>query len=789
MRCPEAENKKLPREPTWSTDSTTEGPNLPKNSVWERNIPEKRGGHQPISETTTTPTTTSVPTTSVPTIRPLRPEIRRECLQEVKGIPTETQHLEHEGERTTEEELKVNDIHLINTNHNFFSGKTRLSLEKWETLTSNSEILNYIQGVSIIPDFTNLPKDKNQIKFSKEESFDLLSEIDKFIEKQIIQKVNPDPSQIISNVFLRFKSDDSFRVILNLSNLNDKLGKVHFKMDSLKTVLNIVKKNVWFGKIDLKDAYYSIPIAETSRKFFRFYFNQDLYEYQCLAQGFVDAPRIFTKVMKVPLSFLRSKGFINVGYLDDIFIQGDSFEECQTNIFTTIQLLDELGFTIHLTKSVVIPNQIMSFLGFSLNSINMTIQPTQKKSEDIISSCSQILNKKDTTIRDLSIIVGKLIAVEPGNKVAPVFYKRIENYKNKMLKLHKGRYDSYIKLSNEVIEDLQWWLININSFPKPIIDPPYSVDIFTDACKTGWGVEFYESSTGGIWDEAEMDLHINEQELKAIQLSLLSFCNDKENEHIHVFSDNTTAVACINRKGSSKEHLNSLTRQIWLWAIKNNNFLTASHIPGVNNVIADAESRKLTQGETEWKLNPTIFKKINDKLGPFEVDLFASRLNYQMIPFFSWNPDPLAKFINAFHINWQHIYGYCFPPFPVIGKVLQKVESEQATICLICPAWQSQVFFPKMLGLLIDFPILIPNRKNNLTHPSDTQKQHPLCLKLNLMACLISGKQSLHQKFMSELCTTYIGPGVKVPKNSTIPILRNGLNFALNGIMIPTRQL
>ena len=125
---------------------------------------------------------------------------------------------------------------------------------------------------------------------------------------------------------------------------------------------------------------------------------------------------------------------------------------------------------------------------------------------------------------------------------------------------------------------------------------------------------------------------------------------------------------------------------MWLWANKNNNLLTASHILGVNNVIADGESRKLTQGETEWKMNLSILKRLNNKLGPFQVDLFASRLNYQMLPYFSWNPDPLAQYINASHIDWHNIYGYCFPPFPVIGKILQKVESEQATIGLICPA-------------------------------------------------------------------------------------------------------
>ena len=42
-------------------------------------------------------------------------------------------------------------------------------------------------------------------------------------------------------------------------------------------------------------------------------------------------------------------------------------------------------------------------------------------------------------------------------------------------------------------------------------------------------MEFQEDSTGGIWDENERQIHINEQQLKAKELGLLSFCEDKEN--------------------------------------------------------------------------------------------------------------------------------------------------------------------------------------------------------------------------------------------------------------------
>jgi hypothetical protein len=87
--------------------------------------------------------------------------------------------------------------------------------------------------------------------------------------------------------------------------------------------------------------------------------------------------------------------------------------------------------------------------------------------------------------------------------------------------------------------------------------------------------------------------------------------------------DNTTAVAYINNLGGtvSRELLNP-AKNLWMRCLERNIHITAQHLPGVMNHIADAESRTMR----DRKLNPVIFRKIDQTLGPLEVDLFASRL-------------------------------------------------------------------------------------------------------------------------------------------------------------------
>ena len=74
--------------------------------------------------------------------------------------------------------------------------------------------------------------------------------------------------------------------------------------------------------------------------------------------------------------------------------------------------------------------------------------------------------------------------------------------------------------------------------------------------------------------------------------------------------------------------LMSMTSQIWSWCLDRRLHLTAEHLPGRLNLVADQESRMLGDS-SEWKLNPAVFKALMAQLGPCTVDLFASRLTAQ----------------------------------------------------------------------------------------------------------------------------------------------------------------
>ena len=144
-------------------------------------------------------------------------------------------------------------------------------------------------------------------------------------------------------------------------------------------------------------------------------------------------------------------------------------------------------------------------------------------------------------------------------------------------------------------------------------------------------------------------------------LAVKCFAKNQRGLTILLWLDNQTSVAYINRLGGTvSAELNRLAKNLWLWCLERDIRLEAKHLPGVQNVIADEESRHM-KDRSDWKLNPKVFDQINRQWGPLEIDLFASRLTYQLPRYFSWRPDPHAEATDAFTQDWSKTRGYANP--------------------------------------------------------------------------------------------------------------------------------
>lgn len=601
-------------------------------------------------------------------------------------------------------------------NNCLIAGNIKHFANEWIKLTSCPWINQTVSGCCI-PLISDPVQDIIPFPFRMEEQERLVidGEIMKLSHKGVIRQAVWAEGQFISNVFLRPKPNGDFRMILDLTRFNDFVEYRHFKMFSLNTARDLLSPGAFMASIDLKDAYYTVPMAEEHMKYLRFFWRGVLYEYTCMPNGLAACPRMFTRLLKPIFAHIGERGHVAFPYIDDVFITANTKEECVATVHTIKVLLQSLGFLIHKEKSVLTPTQRLKFLGFYLDSKEMTVEITADKVEKFNNF---VLNLgpfgQRLKIRKVAALIGLMVAYSPAVLYGSAHIKVLERDKNVALNKAKGNFERMMRISAPAWTDIHWWVQKIDCSPAPLHVKKVDLVITTDASLQGWGAHSEGMATGGRWLPEEKDVHINVLELQAVFLGLTSLVHSTD-VHIQVFTDNMTTLSYINKMGGSRSQACDVaSRKIWRWAELSNNWLTASYIPGKENTLADFRSRNF-RDHLEWELNPIIFDQLCQLWGNPEIDLFASRINAKCLRYVSWMPEPEAWRVNAFSFGWHSHFYYIFPPFSLVARVVRKVVQDQTHAVLVTPEWVGQPWLAAALKWA-NQTFLFPRRLRNLSH-------------------------------------------------------------------------
>ena len=321
-------------------------------------------------------------------------------------------------------------------------------MSEWVKLTTDPEILDIFKHCHI--EFSQDPclfSVHCQRNFNSGQQAIVNEEVDKLLDLGVLSPSRHEQGVCLSHIFVTPKGDGSYRLIFNFKNCNQAVLYRHFKMETLNSVISMISPGSYFASLDLKHAYYTIPVALKQRKFLNFLWLGNLYEFNALSMGLSSCPRILTKVMKPPLAYLRKKGCTVSGYIDDFFIQGNNFRECYSSLEEAVFLFLQLGFHVHPEKSVLIPSQSLTFLGFNLNSVSMTLSLTQEKRDKLESLCTEAMNGEDLSICFVAKVIGKVVSALPGMVFGRLHYRNLERDKIYALSANQGDYDALMPLS------------------------------------------------------------------------------------------------------------------------------------------------------------------------------------------------------------------------------------------------------------------------------------------------------------------------------------------------------
>lgn len=519
-------------------------------------------------------------------------------------------------------------------------------------------------------------------------------EIERRVQKGQMSEINEKEAHIINPMDVVPKASGSFRLIVDCRLPNAFLPDVFFRLENLSVVPSVVRQGDFLFSTDLSDAYYHIPIHESSRKFLCVRWRGKVYRYNVLPFGLNLAPWLFTKTLRSVIKFCRRLGIAVIAYLDD-FLWADDETHIHTLVQFAREILKLLGFEVSDTKSEWHPTELLKFLGLLIDAREYAFIVPPEKIEKIkslitdINRCVQ--NKLKVSARDIARVCGHLLSIRLAVPPARIFTRALYEVLNK-----SSAWNQRVELSANAIDELKFWMDSLHLFrAKALIRDQSAYHLFTDASEDGWGAHVDRESAFGMFEEKERSPHTSStyRELKALLSALhspniVSYVRDSR---VTFTLDSTAAVANLNKGGGPVPELSSLVKEIWQECIKHNIDATAEWLRRDKNEEADALSRY--RDRADWQLNPSIFAWIDKIFGPHTIDRFASTDNTKLKRFNARYFDAEAEAIDAFTQDWSGEANYANPDWNDIAKVIEHARKYRARLTLIYPDWPSKPWY------------------------------------------------------------------------------------------------
>ena len=228
-------------------------------------------------------------------------------------------------------------------------GHLRSFRRDWQTNKCSSSVLNIITNGYVLP-FLSKP---NLVRFplilseykARQKDQALATCIHSLLSKNTIERVeNVKSLRFYSRLFLVPKPHQRWRPVIDLSRLNTFLHIEKFKMETPESIRTSLIPGEWVLSIDLSDAYLHIPIHPNSRKYLRFCYRSQVFQFTSLPFGLATAPQVFAMIVKEVKLMALSRGLRLHQYLDDWLIRSQSQEEARVNTQAVVHLTQSLGW-------------------------------------------------------------------------------------------------------------------------------------------------------------------------------------------------------------------------------------------------------------------------------------------------------------------------------------------------------------------------------------------------------------------------------------------------------------
>ena len=599
-------------------------------------------------------------------------------------------------------------------------------------------------------------------------------QVDEHLQRQLLGKPHRD---FESTVFTVPKKDGGHRLCTDYRQLNMFQRKLPFKMEGVQQVADLIQPDDFGMLVDLKDAYLTMGLHPSQRKYCRFRSPESgqRLQWTTVSFGMSEAPRACTKLLRPLIGLLKQIGIRCLIYIDDLLLLDQDRDRLARGMAIAMDLLQgQVGLQLKTSKCCFRPLRTFQCLGLVWNTHTMQVSVPAKRLKDTQKTAKRLLRAAGATCtqrsqhsplrhmqnvgatrepgsgskrgsflpiptRDLARLCGQVTSMTRGIRSARRHLLFLQQALGHAVR--RTGWTGSTTLNLEGINAMRWWVTEepwLCNGDQIVPDTrPIQVKVQSDAATEGEGTRFHGwggtlqigngpiFSTRGYFTKAEYKMHINALELLGCWYtvrSLLGLLVPKHLWHrVHLSCELDSMVAIKHAKVAVSRSLNlsKLGALFYDWKEENQLQMSYRHLAGVLNERADQLSREAWSA-IEWMLNPGLFRGIQDVWdAEVYIDLFASRHNRQTTKYFTWEHDWEAMGVDSLSHPWSWTRTvHAHPPPSFTSRVLQKVGMESVSdFILIAPVWPNQLWWPMLMDSITEMPLLLPNERWITTDP------------------------------------------------------------------------
>ena len=349
------------------------------------------------------------------------------------------------------------------------------------------------------------------------------------------------------------------------------------------------------AKLDVKSAYRIVPVHPQDRHLLGMQWKDGVYVDAALPFGLRSAPKIFNALADAVEWIVREHGVSHLWhYLDDYITCGPAgSEECHFNLQLLIDVCQHLGVPLAEEK-VEGPTTALVFLGILIDTVQGELRLPGEKLERLQSSVKEWSQRRRCTKRELLSIAGQLqhaaTVVWPGR----TFLRRLFD-----LSATVKKPNHHVSLNAGARSDLAWWSVFLEqwngvSLLAVLGEQEPSVILTSDAsgswgCGAYWGSQWFQLPWHGTVGTA--GANIATKELIPIVIAAALWGKAWAGLVVLCRCDNEAVVAVLNKRTSRDHDLMHLLRCLTFFEAQFSFRMTATHIAGSQNTLADDLSR------------------------------------------------------------------------------------------------------------------------------------------------------------------------------------------------------